>query len=85
MVVRGRVQQEVYIDPLEVVQRLINESLGGSHLSESDGSYYKVREESAGPHSWEDIVEIPKKEYDYIKALEIVQVNLREKGRINLP
>lgn len=65
--------QKVHIDPIDVIEKLIQEvTYVGGWIREKDGKYYRVTEHSAGCHSYEEEDEIEKDDYEYYLALKLV-------------
>ena len=81
MKIKAGFTQEVQINPKEVVEKLLSKELGWrGWVSEKEGKYYRCWEESAGPRTWDEQVQIPKDKYDYIKALQLVLEELSKPG-----
>ena len=80
MEVHGEVRTKVHVNPKDVIEKLIDNEIGWrGWVVERDGKYYRGFEQSAGAHSYDKEVEIDKKEYDYVRALELVSNKLGEK------
>lgn len=75
MKIYADIRQEVYIEPIEVIEGLMEKVSGcdGGWIFEEDGKYYRGWERSAGVHSVDMKDEIPKKVYDYYQSLELVR------------
>jgi hypothetical protein len=79
MEVHANITQKVFINPKDVIEKLIEKEVGWrGWIFEKDGKYYKGHEESAGCHSMDIDEEIPQEEYEYIKALQLVLKNLKD-------
>ena len=75
MKVYATFNQEVHIEPKDVIQELIEREIGDAYCNwiiEKDGRYLHIREESVGCHPVELEYEISKDKYEYIKALKLV-------------
>lgn len=73
MEVHGYVYQAVDIDPIRVIEKLIdNEISWQGWIFEKDGKYYRGYEASAGYHHNDKEKEITKETYEYVKALQLV-------------
>ena len=73
MQVYADIRQKVEVNPKDVIEKLIEESIGWrSWIFERDGKYYKGYDQSAGSHSYEEEKEISKEQYDYVRALQLV-------------
>lgn len=83
MKIHGRFTEEVEINPLDVIGKLIAEEIGGwrNWIFERDGSYYIGFERSMGSHSMDDETGITKEKYDYIKSLEQIKEYLENKNK----
>lgn len=80
MIVHGEIRTKVDVDPIQVINGLIEQEIGWrGWVVERDGKYYQGHEVSAGSHSFDKEEEIGKDFYDYIKALELVSNKLGEK------
>ena len=80
MEVFANIRQKVVVDPIEVINKLIEIEIGWrGWVVERDGKYYKGFEQSAGSHSYDKEVEINKDLYDYVKALELISNKLGDK------
>lgn len=78
MRVSASFRQEVTIDPLDVIEKLIKEVAGyRGWITEEDGKYYRWWEMSAGPHSIDEKEEITKGEYEYYCALKLIETKLK--------
>lgn len=82
MKVHANIRQEVEVNPIDVIQELINEELGNwrNWIFERDGNYYIGFEVSMGQHSMDDETGITKEKYDYIKSLEQIKEYLQKKS-----
>lgn len=70
---------KVDIDPVSVIEKLIDESIGQrSWVFEKDGVFYRGHEKSAGQHSIEVEVVISKEKYDFVIALEGIKEYLAQ-------
>jgi len=77
MEIHGEIRQKVHVDPIQVINKLIEEEIGWrGWVVERDGVYYQGHEVSAGSHSFDKENEISKEKYDYIKALELISNKL---------
>lgn len=73
LLVNGNINQDVKIDPKEVIRGLIEKEIGyNATIIERDGKYYKMYEDSAGCHSITKYEEISEKKYNYLVSLENV-------------
>jgi hypothetical protein len=80
MEVYAEVRQKVHIEPIQVINGLIEQEIGWrGWVVERDGKYYQGHEVSAGSHSFDKEDEISKDLYDYVKALELISNRLGEK------
>lgn len=71
MIINGKIKERVEINPIDVLEKLIDENIGiNSWILEKNGKYYKKYEENIGPHVIDDLVEISKENYDFINSLE---------------
>lgn len=78
MKVYADVRSLVEIDPRDVIEKLLEESIGRrGWVFEKDGKYYQGLEVGAGNHSYNDEEEITKEKFDYIKALKLVLSKLK--------
>lgn len=68
---------EVIINPIDVINKLLDKELGGAYIKEKDNNYYMVVD-VGGSHYMEEDVKITKEKYDYIKALLLVKKMLSE-------
>ena len=68
---------EVIVNPIAVIQKLLDKQLNGEYVKEKDGKYYRVID-IGGSHYMEHDVEITKEKYDYIKALILILNTLKE-------
>lgn len=74
MEITGKQEIVMTIDPEEVIQNLLKRALRGDEgVMKSNGKYYRVRELQVGPHLMTEYDNISKKEYKYVRALELVQ------------
>ena len=79
MKISAIIEQEVSVDPLEVIEKLINRETGGHRwVTKRDEKYFFGEEQSAGQHSYESFEEISEERYNYIKALETVRRYLKD-------
>jgi len=73
-------RQQVSINPIEVIENLIEGETGSRNWTFiKDGKFYIGYEISAGSHSHDEYFEITKEKYDYITALEFVLAYLKRK------
>ena len=80
MEIHADIRQKVHVNPIEVINKLIEQEIGWrGWVFEKDGKYYRGFEQSAGSHSYDDEVEINKDLYDYVKALELISNKLGDK------
>jgi hypothetical protein len=80
MEIHADVRQKVHVNPLDVINGLIEEEIGWrGWVVERDGKYYRGHEVSAGSHSFDKENKISKDLYDYVKALELVHEKLTDK------
>jgi hypothetical protein len=78
MEVHGSFKSKVEIDPLDVIEGLIEKKMSLSdYVYEKDGKYYMNVEHSAGSHSIYMDEEIDENEYIYLKALHTVRTKLK--------
>lgn len=76
MKVYGELRHEVVINPIHVVERLIEDEIGWkSWVRESNGKYFKV----FNSRGYDIEEEITKDKYEYIAALRTVLNNLKER------
>ena len=78
--VYGRVTQNVLVDPLDVINELINVESGDdfNFIEEKDGHYYlHTNNAYHGSFEHDEIKEIPKNMFEYIMALEVVRNYLK--------
>ena len=70
MEVRGITTVTVNIDPLTVIEGLIERTIGYKHwIIEEKDKFYKVYEDGCGGRSYDVKEEITKELYDYVTAL----------------
>jgi len=80
MEIHAEVRQKVHVNPVDVIDELINQEIGWrGWVVERNGKYYRGQEISAGSHSYDKEHEIGKDIWDYIKALELVHEKLTVK------
>lgn len=80
MEIHASIRTKVHVDPLDVINKLIEQEIGWrGWVFEKDEKYYRGFEQSAGSHSYDDEVEISKEVYEYIRALQLVKDKLVEK------
>ncbi|MHB8871794.1 MAG: hypothetical protein ACYC5G_05045 [Candidatus Doudnabacteria bacterium] len=83
MEIHASISQKVYINPENVIEKLIEEELGGAAhrnwVFEKDGKYYHGYEGGGGSHSWDEEEPISKEKYDYVVALKLVKEYLSKK------
>lgn len=74
MKVTAKTTQTVEVDPIEVLQKLRAQKLGGYNdwIFEANGKYHHGFEQSYGSHSGEGSEEIPKHLYDFIQSVDNV-------------
>ena len=73
MKIYANFSQEVYIEPKEVIKKLIQKEIGSDNwVFEKKGKFYLGYEQSAGCHSFDMEEEITEERYRYIEALELV-------------
>lgn len=70
--------QEVNVDPIIVISKLIYHEINDGWVFEKNGKYYMGFESGGGYHSWDDEEEITKEKYDYVKALELIRDKLKK-------
>ena len=75
MKIRATFNEEVTIDPIDIIQELIDEVQHGwrSWIFEENGKYYRGWERSAGSHSFDEQEEISKEDYEYYQALKLIK------------
>ena len=80
MEIHADVRQKVHVNPLDVINGLIEQEIGWrGWVVERDGNYYRGFERSMGSHSSDEEVSISKNQYDYVRALELVHKKLTDK------
>lgn len=75
MKVYATFSQEVFVEPTQVIQKLIEKEIGNEYrnwVAEKDGKFYHIHEESAGCHSVDIEDEISQDKYEYVRALQLV-------------
>lgn len=78
MEIHGSFKSKVDIDPLDVIEGLIEKEMSLSdYVHEKDGKYYMNVEYSAGSHSINMDKEIDENLYVYLKALHTVRTKLK--------
>lgn len=79
MQIYANIREKVDIDPIDVIDGLIELASGCSDAStiRQDGKFYKIITQSAGQHSFEFPVEIDEPLYDYINSLIFVKMYLQ--------
>jgi hypothetical protein len=77
-------RQKVQIDPIDVINELIDKAKGGwrNYIFEENGKYYLGWEESCGAHSSDEQEEITKELYDYYRALQAVLAYLKNQKKV---
>jgi len=79
MEIYASITQKVSIDPIDVIEKLIEKELGSNTWTvQKNNKYFKVWEESAGCHSFEAEKEINKESYEYVEALNLILKKLKE-------
>ena len=85
MEIHASISQKVHINPETVIEKLIEEELGGAThrnwVFERDGKYYHGYEGGGGSHSWDEEELISKEKYDYVRALQVVSKYLENKNK----
>jgi hypothetical protein len=67
----GEQRVQVKIDPVDVLEKLINDVIGSdSWVTKEEGNYYRLYEVSAGPHSFCKKEDITKEMYDQVIRLQ---------------
>ena len=71
MEVYGKIRQKVEINPIDVINKLIENEIGfhGWIFNDND-KYYQGYEQSAGLHSFDEKKEISKEKFDYVLSLQ---------------
>lgn len=78
MEVYANFRQKVFVNPKDVIEKMIEEEIGWQHwIFEENGKYYVGWEQSAGAHSYDAQEEISKEQYDYVNALKNVLNHLK--------
>ena len=78
-------RQKVDIEPIDVIQNLLDCSEGyRGWVFEKDGKYYRGYWESGGIHSWEASEEISKEKYEYVLALKSILKYLNDVKQTNI-
>lgn len=84
MEVYADLRQKVDVNPLDVIQGLINKEINHRDwIFVKDGVYYVGFEESAGQHSFDSEKEITKEKYEYIQALEFIKSYIKNNKKNN--
>ena len=79
MEVYGNIRTKVEIDPIDVLESLIEKEIGRrSWVFEKSGKYFIGYEVSAGCHSINEKKEIGKDFYDYIRSLQNIIKYIKE-------
>jgi len=82
MQVYGSFTQQVIIDPISVIEKLIAREIGdGSWVFKENDKYYRGFEVGYGGHTWDDSEEISEELYNYITSLKIVLNHLKENDK----
>lgn len=81
MKIYADVQHEIHVDPITVIEGLIDSVVGDGWITERDGKFYRGWEQSAGCHSIDQYDEITEEEYKYLEALETVMQKLKADKR----
>jgi len=84
MEVYASVSQKVNVDPISVIEKLIENEIGISHrnwIFEKEGKYYHGFESGGGTHSWDEKEEISKELYNYLNSLKVVKKYLENKNK----
>ena len=82
MKIHGKLIQEVTVDPLDVIQKLIDTVVGHSGwMIVEDNKFYKCWEVSAGSHSIDMKEEVSKDQFEYYSALKLVELTIKNNGR----
>jgi len=80
MEIHAEIRTKVHVEPIQVINKLIEEEIGWrGWVVERDGKYYRGYERSMGSHSSDEEVEVDKETYDYVKALHLVSNRLGDK------
>lgn len=73
MKVYATINQEVVINPKEVIKNLIEKEIGRDNwIFKEGGKFYEGFEQYVGSHSVDSKDEITKEKYEYVKALQLV-------------
>lgn len=82
MKVYGDFRQKVDIDPIDVLEKLIEDETGYERwVFEEDGEYFVGWSESAGPHSYDQKEVITKEKYDQVIRLKASLKYLKNKKK----
>tara|TARA_R110000796_G_scaffold70936_1_gene160990 strand:+ start:6123 stop:6362 length:240 start_codon:yes stop_codon:yes gene_type:complete len=78
MEIYAHVTHKVNIEPKDVIQKLIEKSIGNNgFLFKEDEKYYRGHAAITGPYSVDTKQEISKQKYQYIEALELILKELK--------
>ena len=80
MLIRGKITQEVDVNPLDFIEKLKSSELGHdkSYVFTRDNKFYQSYW-TGGTHGWEEIEEISKEKYEVIVALIRIEDYLKQK------
>lgn len=75
MKVYATFNQEVQIEPKEVIKKLLEQEIGTEHFNwivEREGKFYHIHVESEQSHTFDVADEISPEKYEYVRALQLV-------------